>query len=341
MTKRLFIPGTGACIFCRTHQGVVGDIVGSILDIALARQSELRCDHDDRADVLEPRATSGLMDGGSPVEITANGRISAVYRPFAESIAPRYEFFDYDWRLDIRYSAKRLREFLEARGERWDVVCHSQGGLVLLIASLEMDPAAFHRAVRRVVFLGVPYGGTLNAATALLDGVDLLPGVNVEPSVVRTWPSIYMMLPRWHVGARGTLGADLLKDSTWASADLLSPDPQHGIHPGLLARARELFLMLSAEPFGALKGVERFAVIQGRNHNTRLRVPAFPTLPSLDQLDGQAVVRGDGLVPADVTMRMYPGDLKDRMDSIFTNVRSHMLMGSELSRFLLCESFFG
>ncbi len=340
MAKRLFIPGTGGCIYSRRANGAFGEQVGSILEMALGSQNALHCEHDDDPDVLEPRRTSGLADGSGPIDIGASGHISAVYRPFEESLTPRYTFYDYDWRLDIRYSAGKLREFLSASGDQWDVVCHSQGGLILLVASLSISPDDFHRLVRRVVFLGVPFGGNVNAATALLEGVDLLPGVVVDKRVVRTWPSVYMMLPRWHVGVAGVEGSELLKPKTWERAGLLSTDPTEGLHPQLLLRAQEMLLMLAQETFEALKRIERFVVIQGRNHNTRASIPAFPALPVLDQLDDHSVVRGDGLVPADLTMKMYPGGLKDRMDSIFTNVRSHMLMGSELQKFQLCESFF-
>src|SRR5690606_30095066 len=154
--------------------------------------------------------------------------------------------------------------------------------------------------------MGVPMVGTLNAAAALIDGVDLIPGVRVPPPVVRTWPSIYQMLPCWNVGIPGVSGAELFKDSTWRAAGLLGAHnaTATGLDPTLLARGRAWKRLITNEAFPALQEIEQFVIIQGKNHPTRKLLPEFPRLPSVGKINQTSIVEGDTLVPADLTRSM-------------------------------------
>ena len=182
MTRRLFIPGTGGCVF----QDRAGNPIGSILHLALDRQRDFLCEHAADPDVLPPLRTSGLRDAsGNPIEIQAVGPLRAAYEPFFEQVQglsrrPAYEFFNYDFRLDLRFNGERLWEKLRAGGDDqpWDIACHSQGGLLVVWASILAGPAQFSRCVRRVVCFGTPLQGTLNALDALLHGASLVAGLD-------------------------------------------------------------------------------------------------------------------------------------------------------------------
>ena len=123
---------------------------------------------------------------------------------------PVTNWFRYDWRADLRFSANRLLQFLREEAEtglRWNLIGHSQGGLVIVLASkLARSPREFASMVGRVVLVGSPLAGTVRAVEALLFGrADMgkgnLPGLL---AAARTWPAAYQMLPAWPAA----LGAD-------------------------------------------------------------------------------------------------------------------------------------
>lgn len=348
MARRLFIPGTGGCFF----EASDGSRVASILDLALDRQASFTCRHSADPDVLAPERTTGLTESnGTPITVHAAGPIRAVYEPFFDAIKPGtlsklYTFFDYDWRLDIRYSGGVLRDFLtdNAAGGQWDIVCHSQGGLVLTWASLLLGAAEFRRLVRRVIFMGVPLQGTVNSVAGLLKGVGLVGDdlVKAQAATVRTWPSVYQMMPRWTVRVPDAKGVELFQTSTWRKHGVLGTpgDTNVGVDPNLLARARKFKVALDGENFEALRSIEKLVLMMGHNLNTRVRIPAFPKLPSDARRDGDVIMRGDGLVPVDMTFKLLPTAVKDAVDSLLTPVRSHMLMCSSLAQFSQCEAIF-
>jgi len=346
MTRRLFIPGTGACVF----QDLAGNPIGSILHLALDRQRDFLCEHAADPDVLPPLRTSGLRDAaGNPVEIQAVGPLRVAYQPFFEQVRGLnrekvYEFFNYDFRLDLRFNGERLWQKLRegADDQPWDIVCHSQGGLLVVWASLLAGPEQFPRRVRRVVCFSAPLQGTVNAADALLRGASLATALDVHAATVRTWPSIYMMLPRWRLRVPGATGVELFKASTWQRAGCLAPgdDVRTGISANLLLRAQAWKAALDNQSFEALRSIERLVIVQGDNLGTWARAPDFPRLPSRERQDGVNVVRGDGLVPADLTLQLLPQALSQRLESIVTPVQSHNFMCADPSKAELCERIF-
>jgi pimeloyl-ACP methyl ester carboxylesterase len=250
--------------------------------------------------------------------------------------------------MDIRRSGESLVEFFRANegtssASKWDIVCHSQGGLVLMWASILAGKRRFARWVRRVVFVGVPVMGTVNAAAALLEGVDMIEGVRVDVSTVRTWPSVYMMLPRWWVGISRARTQEVLLNATWNRAGLLrsatNPNFDLQVDPTLLARARAWHRALRHETFEALRQLP-WLVIQGHNLPTRLRTPEFPRLPSLRHVNGDTVANGDGLVPADQTWSMLPRQVRYHVETLYRPVRSHMAMCTQAQTLQLVEGFF-
>ncbi|MEO0983095.1 MAG: hypothetical protein AAFX03_10635 [Pseudomonadota bacterium] len=134
--------------------------------------------------------------------------------------------FAYDWRRDNVENAQRLAAFIaekkayvEAIYEeefgiedpevRFDIVAHSMGGLVGRYfmrygdADLPADGSlpevtwAGADMVERLIVIGAPNAGALNAFTLLTDGYDGGPFLpNYQGALLGTFPSVYQMLPR-------------------------------------------------------------------------------------------------------------------------------------------------
>ena len=134
--------------------------------------------------------------------------------------------FSYDWRRDLSENARRLHEFIlekrvyvedqyrkrygiEDPEVRFDIAAHSMGGLLTryylryggepLPADGSVPPPTWKGAenVERVVLVGTPNGGSLNALEDLVKGRKLGPFLpRIEPAVIGTMPAVYQLLPR-------------------------------------------------------------------------------------------------------------------------------------------------
>jgi pSer/pThr/pTyr-binding forkhead associated (FHA) protein len=105
--------------------------------------------------------------------------------------------FAYDWRQDVRLSARALSTAIEA----WDVeppitiIAHSLGTLV---SRYYIEKLGGKKVVERVILLGGPHNGVPFAITTLFNGPDFLPfGLLGERmrEVLSTFPSAYQILP--------------------------------------------------------------------------------------------------------------------------------------------------
>ena len=214
----------------------------------------------------------------------------------------------YDWRTDLRFNALRLLDTLRhetPEGVRWNLIGHSQGGLIIVLASkLAASPREFARLVGRVVLVGAPLGGTVRALDAILFGrADLgeenLPGLL---AAARTWPAIYQMLPAWasalgEDGKPRPMNEQFIFPAGWG--DLLTAnDP---IQEDLLLRAREAQALLTG-PFSHLGSVDTLTIM-GNRQMTPISVP---------MKDGTYVQKyknqkGDSLVPDDSHLGTHEG----------------------------------
>lgn len=135
--------------------------------------------------------------------------------------------FDYDWRQDNVANARRLMAFMREKrayvqGEyarrfgvrdaavKFDIVAHSMGGLVARYAMLYGDadlpadgalpPLTFAGApfMARLIQIGTPNGGSLDAFRVLVDGRDFGAPIvpRYSPAILGTFPSLYQLLPR-------------------------------------------------------------------------------------------------------------------------------------------------
>ena len=130
--------------------------------------------------------------------------------------------FAYDWRHDVRESARKLAEAIDA----WPVtppvtiIAHSLGTLV---SRYYIERLGGKHKVGRVVLIGGPHQGTPRIATDLIHGVGLLPfGLFGDRllDVIKTFPSVYQILPTYPCAIdQNGQPIDLLADEHWLPAE--------------------------------------------------------------------------------------------------------------------------
>lgn len=319
--RQMVIPGTGGVLY----QLEGGTRAASILELitqATAAKA-LCCEYGPDATLLEPLNNA----------LVASGYMTLAYEPFAHA-RPGWEFFDYDWRLDIRYSGQRLAEHLRAsRGERWHLVSHSQGGLVVLAAARLLGADELARLVQSVCFVGVPFFGAVNSLLALLEGTFF--NGSIPKEVVRTWPAVYQMLPRWGIVQGNPQRPDLLLDATWMNAGLLpapgaATDLTQHIDRNLLERARVLYRATQTGYFEPLRKLDFVRVLQGTNLETPFLMPHFPDTARV------TTANGDGLVPDQFTYDRLPAWVQKEVTLRRLPAAEHSMLCSDANVFGLC-----
>ena len=124
--------------------------------------------------------------------------------------------FAYDWRKSIADAAEKLAPVVRDHFEQWrrqwktlpaedkrglpepglTLVGHSMGGLVASYFAAFVDGGEL---VRRVVTLGTPFSGSLNAVNVLATGKELPLGAFASSlrATARTLPGLYELMARW------------------------------------------------------------------------------------------------------------------------------------------------
>jgi pSer/pThr/pTyr-binding forkhead associated (FHA) protein len=126
--------------------------------------------------------------------------------------------FAYDWRKDVRDSARQLAERIDS----WDVaqpitlIGHSLGTLV---TRYYIEKLGGKHRVARVILLGGPHSGVPFAITSLFAKAELLPfGILGERlrEVLSTFPSAYQILPTFNcVYDQNGQPINILEDESW------------------------------------------------------------------------------------------------------------------------------
>lgn len=164
-----------------------------------------------------------------------------------EDTARRYYVFTYDWRQDNVHSVRKLHEFLtqlrrdyNAPSLQVDIVAHSMGGLIARYYARYGTRDVLNgndfpvtnegaRYLRRVVLLGTPNLGSVEAVETLMRGYPV--GLRSMPAeVVASFPSTYQLLPHpintWLVTADGReLERDLFSREFWRRFEISIFDP--------------------------------------------------------------------------------------------------------------------
>lgn len=131
--------------------------------------------------------------------------------------------FAYDWRQDVRQSARELAAFVDG----WDakspiiIIAHSLGTLV---SRYYVEKLGGKKKVGRLLLMGGPHQGVPKIAANLLTGVDLLPfglmGKKLT-EVIETFPSCYQILPVYPCGVdQNGRSINFLEDESWVKPQL-------------------------------------------------------------------------------------------------------------------------
>ncbi|MGA3211708.1 MAG: hypothetical protein ABSD20_10405, partial [Terriglobales bacterium] len=126
--------------------------------------------------------------------------------------------FAYDFRQDVRISARQMAKAIDAWQPRDPVtiIAHSMGALV---SRYYVEQLGGHRKVERMVLLGGPLQGAPKSLTNLLATVKLLPfglmGEKLRQLIVG-FPSVYQLVPSFPCGNdQHGQPVDWLKDDLW------------------------------------------------------------------------------------------------------------------------------
>ena len=250
----------------------------------------------------------------------------------------------YDWRADLRWNANKLLHFLEENrppeGRRWNLVGHSQGGLLIVLAAkLARRVDDFARLVARVVLVGAPLAGTMRALEALMPGRQDLGTKNIDRTraMTRTWPAIYQMLPAWNGAVNGS-GDPLPGDRQFDQVGGYPAPWDADVSADNLERARETQSLFEGPMSGFGTGVATIAIM-GRAQDTPLTLEWTPAdgfkckKPRQDQ--GAPVPckefefsteKGDSLVPAQETLDWGGTRFKGRSSILEGNPRAHAML---------------
>jgi pimeloyl-ACP methyl ester carboxylesterase len=236
----------------------------------------------------ETHSAGPLHADGPITRLSILGIGASVYLPFLEFAGeklPGVIPFSYDWRQDIRVSAKELcAQIAASPAARVDLVVHSMGGLVALHCLKQGAPK-----VRRVVFAGTPFRGAAEILKDLARGAK-----EVLNSSLMSQEAIFTFTAAWQLAPPGSV---LLNAAQWEAGLGLFNDPAVRENP---AYRSELNAQLEAtrahwkELEGFAPGVPALAVIgTGRDtvSGTRFNADGTP------DFDHPPTSDGDGLVP--------------------------------------------
>jgi len=189
-----------------------------------------------------------LYEAIEPARVRATSIFEIVYEDLVESLREELKqgeevtpvfSFEYDWRQDCALTAWMLDRFVNEVIDRTkllphyrdkkfgvDLVAHSMGGL---IAADYLKRHGAKRKVRRVVSIGSPFQGSVDAVLKLIIGKGHLTGDNPrdrERIAARTIPTLYQLLPSFKGAVKGAGGSptDLFDGGTWQSSLLRSLD---------------------------------------------------------------------------------------------------------------------
>jgi hypothetical protein len=140
--------------------------------------------------------------------IDGYGKVGEVLRTSLDATpGENYFEFPYDWRLDNRVAAAQLKEQSSMWLAKWRdqghpdarlvLLAHSMGGLVarFFIECLEGWPD-----VRLLITMGTPYHGSVRSLGFLVNGYPVKIGpvkIFDFSDVIRTFPSVYQLLPTY------------------------------------------------------------------------------------------------------------------------------------------------
>lgn len=271
---------------------------------------------------LTPTSDSSTGDGVTATHLLANAHMIPYlwkidgYSGFAKYVqdvfnsVPGEDFveFPYDWRLDNRHSAAKLKatadEWLEARRSRYGrdvrliLVAHSMGGLVARYFLERLDG---WKDTRWLITLGTPHRGSVKALDFLVNGLrkKIGPLILLDLSAfVQACPSVYQLLPIYPCVGNTEQDLERLEE-------LAEKEDRLG---GLDLRMAKAGVEFHREIEGAVDQNRRSAKYREKGYELLPIVGTFqPTFQSavidgdgvrpLYSYKGESMLEGDGTVP--------------------------------------------
>jgi hypothetical protein len=213
--------------------------------------------------------------------------------------------YEYDWRKSNIDNAVLFKKFLDKIGDsRVDIVAHSMGGLV---TSIYVHKFKDESRINKIVFLGTPLLGSMNALATLSEGWGsfanvVAGGINVMRRTAFSFTSLYEMMPSYEnccrVGTKDDYtSVDPLDAANWRLLGWLPNEYKMGARNKLfeenLAKARDVRQLMKL-PIPPTIKVSR---VVGDVFGTNLYLFAPKSDPSWKNWTF-VKSRGDGTVPA-------------------------------------------
>jgi pSer/pThr/pTyr-binding forkhead associated (FHA) protein len=132
--------------------------------------------------------------------------------------------FPYDWRQDVRISARQLGELIEniPREQPIVILAHSLG---TYLTRYYVEVLGADQRVERVILMGGPHKGAVKGLTSMLVAPEVLPfGIMGERlrQILITFPSSYQILPDYPVGTdQSGVEINFLNEDTWLDQEYL------------------------------------------------------------------------------------------------------------------------
>jgi pimeloyl-ACP methyl ester carboxylesterase len=212
--------------------------------------------------------------------------------------AANYVQFPYDWRLSNRYNAKQLQRTVEPVLERFRTqpgrehaklvfIGHSMGGLV---ARYYVDVLGGHEVTSKVITLGTPHRGALNALASLVNGVRKGVGpIGVDlTDLARSLPALYQLLPEYAC-IESTSGLLKTTEARVPELDTTMVDDAMRFHDELRVGAAQHAHAYHSHPI--------LARTQPTDTTARIRNDRVEALRTIATDDGEEDQKGDGTVP--------------------------------------------
>ncbi len=211
---------------------------------------------------------NGLTEVNTDYTVRVSGIMKRPYGELMLALAEHYnvQAFWYDWRKDFRLAATQL----QARIDNWfpanepvHLVAHAAGGLVAR-TYIHQFPERWALGESKLIMLGTPNYGLYTAPQGITGHLDLLRWIDLLDTyhdrhdfreIIRSFPSLYQMLPAPHLDFGDEMEA--LYDAQLYGTDHKVPQPH-------LTSAKEFHQMLAT----AVVDPARMVYIGGHNQPT-------------------------------------------------------------------------
>lgn len=126
--------------------------------------------------------------------------------------------FPYDWRQDVRSSARQLSQLVESlpATQPLIIIAHSLGTMV---SRYYIEHMGGHKRIERAILMGGPHKGAVKGLGSMLVAPEILPfGIMGERlrQIMLSFPSSYQILPDYAVGTdQHGKHINFLKDTGW------------------------------------------------------------------------------------------------------------------------------